>query len=269
MEFLWTTLALSLFLAPAAAAMSPRATRGAAAVLGLSAAICAILALRGASSQAALQVTHSFAAFEGSDIVSKQFVTAEASAPARQLPALCARRAIQLALQARRARPEIRMNWPTAGPLLLAWGGSAMLLGLQHLAAPAPLALGLNLPPLPPFELAVWPALLAAALRLANRHRNLLPVLGQLSITVALAHLPLALFGTLATHHEWGTYLDVHRIDHIANPFTQMSTPLEPKSNEQLAWLVWTPQLVMWPAFSMLSTGGAAFAAVMIRRQGT
>jgi hypothetical protein len=86
-------------------------------------------------------------------------------------------------------------------------------------------------------------------------------------VFLALCHLPLAISGTLATHHELGTYLDVHAIDHIANPFTRVSTPLEPKSTAQLAWLVWVPQLVMWPAFSMMSAGGLGFAVVMIRRQ--
>lgn len=165
-----------------------------------------------------------------------------------------------------RSRPGAPISRPLVGPLCLAWGGSALLLGLQKLAAPANLALGLDLPPLPPFELVVWPAMLAAGLRLASVHPGVLPVLGQLSIGIALAHLPLALFGTFATQQGWGTYLDVHGIEHIANPFTQVSTPLEPRSNEQLAWLVWTPQLVMWPAFTMLSAGGAAFGAVMFRR---
>lgn len=269
MNLLATALALILLLAPGAALVTPRARRVAAGLLGLGALVCAGLVLSGVGGEAELIVTHSFAAYVGADIVSKAFTVDTVVAPAWQWPALCFLWAAAWALWARRASIPAGSLRPLPGPLLLAWGGSALLLGLQKLAAPAPLSLGLDLPPVPPFELAVWPAAVAAAVRLAAYHKAVLVVLTQLSVFIALAHLPLAILGTLATQHEFGTYLDVHGIDHIANPFTRVSTPLEPGSTPQLAWLVWAPQLVMWPAFAMLSAGGVGFAAVMIPRQKT
>ena len=109
-------------------------------------------------------------------------------------------------------------------------------------------------------------AMFAVAIRLAQGSRGLAQIVFQLVICIALAHLPLAIFGTLATKQELGTYLDVHSIDHIANPLTRVSTPLEPKSNQQLGWLIWAPQLMMWPAFALLSASGAGFAAWMLHR---
>jgi hypothetical protein len=262
---LHTCLALVLFGVPFLGLVAPATRRFAAVVLAGAALALLALAIRGRGGEAALTVTHACAAYVGSDVVSKTFVVDEASAPAWQWPAVAALWAALWATWA--AGGSRRRPRPIAGPIYLAWGGAAFLLALQKLAAPAPLALGLDLAPLPPFELALWPAMLAAAILLARRETRVLTFVAHLSVTIELAHLPLAIFGTLATRQELGTYLDVHTIEHIANPLTQMSLPLEPKSEAQLAWLVWIPQLIVWPGLTMLSAGGAGFAALMLRKQ--
>lgn len=265
MDLLLRTLTLVLFVAPGLALATTRARRPVAAMLGLTGAALAVAAVLGGDART-LDVTHAFAAYEGSEMVPRSFTIEQTTAPGWQWAALCAAWCWLWAGWCwRTAGNDLAQSNAVAGPLLLAWGGSALILGLQKLAAPAPVALGLDLGPLPPFEVALLPAMIAAAIGLA-RGRKLIHLILLLTICVAMAHLPLAIFGTIATREELGTYLDVHGIDLIANPLTRVSTPLEPKSSEQLGWLIWAPQLLMWPAFSVLSAGGAGFAAWMMFR---
>ncbi|MEM7201722.1 MAG: hypothetical protein AAF628_15745 [Planctomycetota bacterium] len=257
------------FAGPSLALIHRRTAPPAALALAAAAVTFAVLSIRGAAAEATLEVTHEFAAFVGSDIRSKQFVVDRATAPGWLGPGIAALWTAAWAALAwhfgRTQRPG--GPHPYLGPLLHCWTGSAIVLLLQKTAAPAPLALGLQIPSLSPFAAVVWPAILAASLRLANQSSRVIPFVLNLSLFVSLAHLPLAFVGTLATRGAWGTYLDVRAIDFIANPLTQVPVELVPGSTEQLAWLVWVPQLLVWPSISMLTAGGLGFAALMARRQ--
>jgi hypothetical protein len=269
MDPFFTVLALVLFALPAVVLAAPAIRRPVGFALGVAAAILMALAVGGAGETRELTVTHAFAAYVGSVIESKRFVIETVTAPGWRWAALGAAWALAWATWAirRGRRPLAVVRWPLVGPVAAAWGGAALILGFQKTAAPAPLALGLDIATLPHFEIALWPAMVAAAFVLAAGRPTIPQFVFLLTIAVALAHLPLAIVGTLFTYNELGTSLDVHSIDHIANPLTRLSTPLEPKSHEQLAWLIWTPQLLMWPALTMLSAGGAGFAAVMAQRE--
>ena len=71
---------------------------------------------------------------------------------------------------------------------------------------------------------------------------------------------------TLATRGEWGTSLDVHSIEHFANPFVKRTVSVEPGSQEQLMWLVWSGHLLILPALYMMSAGGVALARIIVAK---
>ena len=148
---------------------------------------------------------------------------------------------------------------PFFAPLLLAWSGCAAVLLLEKTAAPAGLV-----DPIP-LERALLPAAIAACALLARQLKSFFVVFLWLALFVTAARLPIAAFGTWATYEGFGTSLDAHTIETIANPFGDPPFPmeLEPGSREQLTWLVWAPQLLILPALYMLSLAGIAFAVVM------
>ena len=257
--------ALALFLGPLVALTLPARRRAAAAVLALTAGSLAATAVLEAGAERTLDVTYSFAAYVEQEVKAVDFVVDTASAPGWQWALLAAAWALLWAIWAWRVGD--RLAHTLFGPAALAWGGSALVMGLQKLAAPTQLAMGLGIPMVPPFELAVWPGVLACMVLLARHDPKVLPFILYATLCATLAHTPLAVFGTYATKNEWGTALDVHVIDHIANPLTRVSTPLEAKSEEQIAWLVWAPQLIVLPALSMMSAGSIGFATLMARIQ--
>ena len=59
---------------------------------------------------------------------------------------------------------------------------------------------------------------------------------------------------------EFGTSLDVHGIVDFADPFRQIPMRVVAHSSDQLAWLLWGPHLLVFPALYLLSAGGIAFA---------
>ena len=265
MSALLPVLALLLFVGPPAAMIAPALRRPVAVSLALAALLGLVLAVAAGGETATLTVTHAFLAFSGQELAPKDFIVAEASAPGWQWPVLVAVFAASWSLWAwLRPAPPGR---PVLTAVAFAWSGSACLLGLQLLAAPEVLAMGLALPSVPPFEIVLLPAMLAASIGLGRAGTGIPTYVLTLSLVIALAHLPLAIFGTLATRMELGTYLDVHAIDFVAHPILRTPAELEAGSTEQLTLLVWLPQLLMWPALTMLSAGGAGFCALMLQRQ--
>lgn len=146
---------------------------------------------------------------------------------------------------------------PFAHPMLLAWSGIALVLAFEKTAAPAALVQPVG------FERAILPAAVAAATLFAIRLRSFLWSFIWLSLFVSVARWPIAAFGTWATQGRHGTSLDVHSIENFANPFAQQPLRVVPHSTEQLAWLLWGPNLLILPALYLLSTGGIAFAVAM------
>ncbi|MBK8976913.1 MAG: hypothetical protein IPM29_13420 [Planctomycetes bacterium] len=258
-------LAHLLALALCALALVLPAWRGrAATVVGVLALAAAAAALAGPASRTA-QVVFRFAAFEGANIVWKPFVveTVTAAGHAFGMSALvfalpwCAfllGRRPGGASGAGRHGAGVHPFW---GPLLLAWSAVALQLAFEKTAAPHGLVEPAGL------ERALLPPSLAAAALLALRIRKVLPTFLWLAVFVTVARLPLAIWGTLATREQLGTSLDVHTVTRFANPFAQVAMHVDAGSNEQLAWLVWAPNLLILPGLYMLSLGGVAFAVVM------
>ena len=69
-----------------------------------------------------------------------------------------------------------------------------------------------------------------------------------------------ALVGVVATRLAAGTHYDVSPLTEVAVAFAAGTWVFAPGSWEQLFWLTLLPQLVIWPAFTVLSgiTAGAA-----------
>lgn len=260
-------LILNLFGLPALALVLPRARPAVALLLLLTAAGLLAAAVDAGTTARSLTVTHTFVAYVDQDMQPKDFVIETVAAPGWQWAALAAAWALGWALwswrSGRRDAPAPAAAFVHA--LTLAWLGTALVLAWQKLAAPGAVALGL-LPAVPPIEPALLGGTLAAGVLLAQRSERIGPVFAYLSLFIAAARLPIAMFGTLATQRGWGTYLDVRSIDFIANIATQQPTELAPGSTEQLLWTLWFPQLLLWPGLSMMSAGSVAFAVWLIRR---
>ena len=69
-----------------------------------------------------------------------------------------------------------------------------------------------------------------------------------------------AIVGVAATRLAAGTHYDVSPLTEVAVAFAAGTWVFAPGSWEQLFWLTLLPQLVIWPAFTVLSgiTAGAA-----------
>ena len=248
------------FVALALAIVLPRYRFWGAVYLGFAGALLAVEALLAGTTERTLAVTTHFAAFVGNQIEQKEFVLGVERAPGFAWAALhavaCFAAAAWCVLRAPASGRELRAR-PFGAPLVLVLGGMALVLAAEKLAAPQPLVAPL------PLERAALPGTIAAAILLARSGRRLPATLGLLSIFVGLTRLPVAIFGTIATRAHLGTSLDVHTVTFFANPLARMPVETAAASTEQLAWLVWAPQLVVMPAVYMLSVGGVAFAVHM------
>jgi hypothetical protein len=212
-----------------------------------------------------LTVVHSFVAYVGNRLETKDFEIEVTRAPEYAWSLLAALfaagwGAVALLSATRPSRPAPALH-PFFWPLALAWTGCALLLAWEKAAAPAELLRPAGL------DRILLPAGIAAAVLLAERCRSLPLTLAWLTLFITACRLPIACFGTLATHGELGTSLDVHSVVHFANPLAQQPVEVEPGSTEQLAWLVWAPHLLVYPSFYLLSLGGLAFARLMMLRE--
>jgi hypothetical protein len=262
MDLALALLGLSLFVAPLAALIAPAARRPLGMLLAFGALGLAAAALAAGDAERELLVSHAFPAYVGQQVRLKEFAVETAVAPGWRWAALAALWAALWAAWALRARAA-----PAAfvHALALAWGGAALVLAWQKCAAPPAFAGG-PLPGLPPIEPPLLAGTLAGAVLLALRSARAIPMLLYLSLFIAAVRLPVAMFGTLATRSGWGTSLDVRSVDFIVNLANQQPVELAPGSDEQLLWTVWFPQLMLWPALSMMSAGGIAFAVFSFAR---
>ena len=256
---MWIVLELALFAATAAALVLPQLRALVAKVLGAAAALALVAGFAfGGSAERALELTFSFAAFEGNQLSNRAFPIETTRAPGFAYALLAAAWCGAWAFALFRIRPcperPAGSTHPFWAPMLLAWTGTATLLGLEKLAAPAGLVQPFA------FDRILFPATAAAALLLADRCRAVILTFSWLTLFVSLSRLPIALFGTWATRSELGTSLDVHSVTFFANPFVQRTVTVEPGSTEQLAWLLWGPHLLVMPALYMMSSSGFAIA---------
>ncbi len=249
------------FLVLASALARPTARPLAAAILGLSALGALIGALVYGGGERQLEITHSFVAFVGNEIRDKAFPIETCSAPGSYWLLAWTAFALPWAAWAWLSRVRSDSNHPGSHPfwtpLLMALSGCALILVWEKVAAPADLVRPAS------FDRILVPASLAAVILLAQRCQAFLLTLSWLILFISICRLPLALFSTLASQRQWGTSLDIHSIQVFANPFVQYPVEVSAGSSEQFTWLIWAPQLIIYPSLYMLSFGGVAFAAVM------
>ena len=260
LDFALVLLQLACFGLTATALVRPAFAQRAAYVLLGSTALALIAGF--SSGERTLELVHRFSAYDGKRVAWKAFPTETVTAPGYLWGLVVAAFAVPWALfLLRRARLASTAGAGVApsitAPLLLAWSGLALILGLEKTAAPEVLVQPVG------FDRVLLPASIAASVGLAYRFRKVLPCLMWLSLFVTAVRAPIAIFGTLATTRGLGTSLDVRSVDKIASPLTQQPLRLEAASSEQLGWLIWAPNLIAMPAFYMLSLGGIAFGVTM------
>jgi hypothetical protein len=262
-----TLLALALVLAQLLGALAlavPALRKVAAAVLVLVALLLVGLGVSGPTERE-LTTEHTYAGFEGNsqEISVVAFPTGTVRAPGWQWPLPFAAFAAIWAA----GLLSLGQRLPKNGfvlPLLFAWTGLAMWLGMQALAAPAALVQPIGI------DRVLWPAGLAMALLVARYAGSLAALLVAMSLGTIAARLPAALWSKYASDHQLGTSLDISSIWNIVNPLTQhqFQPPLELGSGAQQFWLIWAEHVIAYPAFYAMSLGGIAFAAHMFFRHG-
>ncbi len=223
---------------------------------------CVVGALMAGDGQRELEIVFNFSAYVGNDLAQKDFpietTRAGASAWFWAAGLFCALWAAALWVLRPRAGRAAGRTHPFWVPMFVCWTGCAWTLWLEKLAAPADLVRPMG------FDRTLFPMTVTAALLLAERCRAVLLTFSWLSLFVSMSRIPIALFGTFATRGEWGTSLDVHSVEHFANPLVKRTVSVEPGSQEQLMWLIWSGHLLILPALYMMSTGGIALARIIV-----
>lgn len=248
---LWLA-ALSAVAATLAAGRTRRVA--AAALTGLSLAFLA-LAVE-APPQRTLDVTSPFPAYVGQTVERREFVVETTTAPGYAWLFAAAGFCALWAAIGWRGRPARGVAFT---PLLLAWTGVALALVFEKLAAPTE-ALALRL------DGGALLGAVAVAIALARTGPTVLAYFLQLVVLMTVVRLPVAIFAVLATRWGLGTSLDVHRIEFCAHPLAQTPMSFQAGSLDQLANLVFVPQLLIHPVLAMLSAGGVGFVVLMAQR---
>ncbi len=247
----------SACLAAAAAGLVPRA-RWPGLLLLLGAVACAAIAVAEGSSPRSLDIVLQHPAFVGNQVESKDFLIETTDAPGYAWGLASALFCLVLSLT---ALAQLPARVPQLWPFLLAFGGIALALALEKLAAPAAVVA---------FRLhgACWLATIVAAVTLARSRPRLIAYAAVLLLVTTLIWLPAAVFGTLATHAQWGTSLDVHSVEFCAHRLARTPLTLQPGSTQQLWYLVWAPLLMVFPLVTWISAGGVGFLLMMAEREG-
>lgn len=229
----------------------------------LVAAAAAVAAAVAGPAERSLELVHTFAGYEGSELEPSavDFVVDHRKAPGWQWGAVFAAWALPWALLLlwRRRRPDAH---PLLLPLLAAWSATACWLLLQVTAAPDQVVQPFAL------ERLLFPAGVALTILAAARAQALVPMLAQLSLGVLLMRLPVAVFSKLASDRALGTSLDVHTITEFVNPLTQQQVVTTANSGEQHLLLIWAQQLIVFPGLYMLSFTGIGIALYLYHKHG-
>ncbi|GAB4139223.1 MAG: hypothetical protein Fur0037_05360 [Planctomycetota bacterium] len=209
-----------------------------------------------------LEITHTFAGYANSDLEPSavHFPVDHATAQGWQWGVAFAAWAMPWAIFL--LRIGARRPGPFLLPLLCAFSAAASWLGLQVLAAPAPVVQPFGI------ERFLFPAGLGMTILLARGRDSIPALLASLSIGVLAMRLPLALFSKLASDRAWGTALDVHSIVEFLNPLTQQQVLTEPGAADQQMLLIWCQQLIVMPALYMLSYTGIGIGLYLFHRHG-
>ncbi len=153
-------------------------------------------------------------------------------------------------------------RWLARRPLLssvaVAWLVTSVRLLLEKSAAPALLVSAVGVTWLAP----VAGAYLAIALRPERGGPS-----GLLQALLRYAFLVrgfVALVGVAATRLELGTHYDVSSLTEVTVTLAAGSWVFAPGSWQQLFWLTLLPQLVIWPAFTVLSGMAAGGVTLML-----
>lgn len=255
---------LSVYLLPVLWLAWPAGRRRLAVLFGALAVGMVVWGVVQAGATAELKVTHLAPGYEGKSVIQQPFPVAEASAPGWGWPVLLAVGFAVLAGLGWRGDPA--RSEPFREGLLLAIGAVALQLGLQKLAAPAALALGPLHPPAQPSEPLLVPLTIVAAMRIGWREVRFRTALLRIFLLVSLTRIPLAIAGSWLTQNQLGTWLDVHRITFFVVPLGEMPIDTTAGSQDQLMWLVWVPQLVLFPLVTILAAGGLGFMTHMFRK---
>jgi hypothetical protein len=152
---------------------------------------------------------------------------------------------------ARRLKPR-----PLLSSVAVAWLVTAVRFLLEKSAAPPVLVEAAGVTWLAP----VAGAYLAVALR---PERGAIGLLQDLLRYAFLVRGFVALVGVVATRFAAGTHYDVSPLTQVGVAFASGSWTFVAGSWEQLFWLTLLPQLVIWPAFTVLA-GLATGAAVLL-----
>jgi len=159
---------------------------------------------------------------------------------------------------------ETLSRWLTSRVLLsstaVAWLVTLVRFLLEKSAAPALLVEAVGVTWLAPVAGAYF-----ASVRSPDR-----PATGPLArLLVRYAYLVrglVAALGVVATRLGLGTHYDVSSVTSVAVAFTGEAFSFVPASWPQVFWLTLVPQLVVWPAFTVLAgLGGAALARLFLR----
>jgi hypothetical protein len=152
-------------------------------------------------------------------------------------------------------------SWLRPRPLLssvaVAWLVTVARLLLEKSAAPALLVEAVGV---------TWLAPVAGAylaLSLPPERNGPTGLLRELLRYAFLVRGFVALVGMAATRLEVGTHYDVSPLSEVAVAFSEKAWLFEPGSWAQLFWLTLLPQLVIWPAFTLV-VGMAAGAVVQL-----
>lgn len=203
-----------------------------------------------------LRVVDTFAKFLESEIAQGEYLIETVSAPGWRWPALAGTCltlwAVVLALALLRTKPPAIVTAAAFG-----WTTSATVLGLEKCAAPE------SLVGWPAIEACLLLATLLCAILIARIGLRIRHFFAVVIVFATLVRVPVALFGTWATQNRLGTHLDATKITFFANPMTHQSVEVVPGSFEQLAWVVWVPQLVVLPIVTFMIAGGIGFAVLM------
>jgi hypothetical protein len=97
---------------------------------------------------------------------------------------------------------------------------------------------------------------------LGGVRQGLRPLLKTLAAYAFLVRGPVALLGLVATLHALGTHYDVSGLTAVPLALAGGTRAFVPGSARQIFWLTLLPQLVLWPAFTVLAGLAGGLAAL-------
>jgi len=136
---------------------------------------------------------------------------------------------------------------PLLNCALVGWLVTLVRLLLEKSAAPALLAQAIGVTPMAPVAGAYL------ALHLGREHGGWRALLRALLAYAFLVRGFVALVGVLATLRAFGTHYDVSPLTSVPLALTGTVYTFAPRSPRQVLWLTLLPQLVVWPAFTVVA----------------